>query len=64
MHINFSEKIDKNKLLKIAHTNALLLVEQGVLPVGSVKKHISKNLPIKTIDELTGNILYYFKYFL
>lgn len=58
--IFFSEKIDKKKLFKIARKNALSLVQQGVLPVGSVKK--DDNLPTKTVDELTGNMLY-LKYF-
>lgn len=53
----FSEKIDKKKLFKIARKNALSLVQQGVLPVGSVKQDIVvSNLPTKTVDELTGNI--------
>lgn len=51
----FSEKIDKKKLFKIARKNALSLVQQGVLPVGSVKKDILANVPTKTVDELTGN---------
>jgi len=53
--IIFSEKIDKKKLFKIARKNALSLVQQGVLPVGSVKKDTLANLPTKTVDELTGN---------
>lgn len=51
----FSEKIDKKKLFKIARKNALSLVQQGVLPVGSVKKENVANVPTKTVDELTGN---------
>ncbi|XP_050053978.1 protein Son isoform X2 [Aphis gossypii] len=47
------EKIDKKKLFKIARKNALSLVQQGVLPVGSVKKDILANVPTKTVDELT-----------
>lgn len=50
----FREKIDKKKLLKIARKNALSLVQQGVLPVGSVKKESLANLPTKSVDELTG----------
>lgn len=57
MQFFFSEKIDKKKLFKIARKNALSLVKQGVLPVGSVKKDtLVANLPTKTVDELTGNI--------
>ncbi|XP_025206438.1 peptidyl-prolyl cis-trans isomerase G isoform X2 [Melanaphis sacchari] len=48
-----SEKIDKKKLFKIARKNALSLVQQGVLPVGSVKKDTLANVPTKTVDELT-----------
>jgi len=33
----------------------LSLVQQGVLPVGSVKKDNLANVPTKTVDELTGN---------
>jgi len=51
----FSEKIDKKKLFKIARKNALSLVQQGVLPAGSVKKDNLANVPTKTVDELTGN---------
>lgn len=47
------EKIDKKKLFKIARKNALSLVQQGVLPVGSVKKDNLANVPTKTVDELT-----------
>ncbi|XP_026810315.1 protein SON isoform X1 [Rhopalosiphum maidis] len=47
------EKIDKKKLFKIARKNALSLVQQGVLPVGSVKKDTLANVPTKTVDELT-----------
>uniref|UniRef100_A0A2S2QHV8 Protein SON n=1 Tax=Sipha flava TaxID=143950 RepID=A0A2S2QHV8_9HEMI len=47
------EKIDKKKLFKIARKNALSLVQQGVLPVGSVKKDSIANIPTKTVDELT-----------
>ncbi|VVC33096.1 G-patch domain,Double-stranded RNA-binding domain [Cinara cedri] len=47
------EKIDKKKLFKIARKNALSLVQQGVLPVGSVKKENLPNVPTKTVDELT-----------
>jgi len=47
--------IDKKKLFKIARKNALSLVQQGVLPVGSVKKDNLANVPTKTVDELTGN---------
>ncbi|XP_022182302.1 serine/threonine-protein kinase PRP4 homolog isoform X2 [Myzus persicae] len=47
------EKIDKKKLFKIARKNALSLVQQGVLPVGSVKKENLANVPTKTVDELT-----------
>lgn len=38
------------------------LVQQGVLPVGSVKKDNLANVPTKTVDELTGNAN--LKYFL
>lgn len=56
---HFSEKIDKKKLFKIARKNALSLVQQGVLPVGSVQKEFVGNVPTKTVDELTGNIYLY-----
>lgn len=36
-------------------------MQQGVLPVGSVKKDNLANVPTKTVDELTGNAN--FKYF-
>ncbi|XP_050532828.1 protein SON [Daktulosphaira vitifoliae] len=52
-HSPSCEKIDKKKLLKIARKNALSLVQQGVLPVGSVKKESLANLPTKSVDELT-----------
>jgi hypothetical protein len=54
LYFFFSEKIDKKKLFKIARKNALSLVQQGVLPVGSVKKDSIANIPTKTVDELTG----------
>lgn len=57
MYFYFSKIMDKEKLLKIAHKNALLLIEKGVLPVGSVKKNLSTALPIRSVDELTSNIL-------
>lgn len=61
--IFFSERIDKKKLFRIARKNALSLVQQGVLPVGSVKKDSLANLPSKTVDELTGKVwLKYFYY--
>ncbi|XP_050429411.1 protein Son isoform X2 [Adelges cooleyi] len=47
------EKIDKKKLFKIARKNALSLVQQGMLPVGSVKKETLANIPTKSVDELT-----------